>query len=181
MRSIGISTLLIATLTLWGCGATTHQAEKSMQASFIGKPSDAFFAKYGAPMSAFKLNDGGTLYRWRGGESTVNIPAQYRTIAPVAPAMGTETGRSTTTTSVSQPNANTTVSRSTTRSFSVGMGVGVPLAQQILVSPARTEQLFCEAEITVNAQGLITHVHALQDTHGEAFSQSRCAEVFNVK
>jgi hypothetical protein len=90
-----------------------------------------------------------------------------------------ETGKSTTITHTSHPDANTTVTHSTTHGFSVG--IGLPMAQQVLVSPAQTVEVFCEAEITVDPQGIIRHIHATQDTRGLEFGISRCAEVFNVK
>ena len=177
MKHCRFAVIAAFALSLAGCGATTQEVEKSVESKYLGQPSDAFFMRYGAPQSSFKLNDGGTMYRWRGGETTINVPAQYRTVAPAAPVM--ESGRSTTTTNVSRPDESTTITRSTTRGYS--FSVGVPTAQQVLVSPAQTVQIFCEAEITTNPGGMITHIHATQDTRGVGFSLSRCAEVFEVK
>lgn len=38
-----------------GC-AGTQEAEKSMATQYLGKPSDTFFARYGAAQSSTKLN-----------------------------------------------------------------------------------------------------------------------------
>jgi hypothetical protein len=51
----------------------------------------------------------------------------------------------------------------------------------VMVKPARVEALFCEAQITADAGGMITNIEATRDTDGEGFSLSRCAEVFGVK
>ena len=48
---------------------------------------------------------------------------------------------------------------------------------QVLVRPAQTRQLFCEATITTDAEGRITAFNILRDTTGEGFSLSRCNEV----
>ena len=179
MRTIRFATLAAAALMLTAC-ASTKEAEKSMATQYLGKPSDTFFAKNGAPQSSYKLNDGGTVFDWVGGRGTVQVPPVYRTVTPVMPAMpmmGTESTH--TTTHVSNPSPNTTVT--TSRSTSVGFSVGVPTAAQIMVTPAQTVEVFCEAQITTNAQGIITHIHAAQDTRGVGVSLSRCAEVFGVQ
>lgn len=172
------SMMIFAAVAAAGC-AGTQEAEKSMTTQFLGKPSDAFFAQYGAAQSSTKLNDGGTVYDWIGGRGTVNVPPVYRTAAPpmmAMPAMGgTETHSKTT---VSNPSPGTTVT--TTKSTSVGFSVGVPTAMQVMVTPAQTVEVFCEAQITTNAQGIITHIHASNDTRGMGMSVSRCAEVFGV-
>lgn len=51
----------------------------------------------------------------------------------------------------------------------------------MIVTPAHTIQVFCEAQITTDAKGIITHIHASQDTRGANMGLSRCAEVFGVK
>jgi hypothetical protein len=78
---------------------------------------------------------------------------------------------------VSRPDPNTTITHTRSSSFSIG----IPTAQQVLVQPAQTVQLFCEAQITTDAKGIITHIHASQDARGAEMSLSRCAEVFHVK
>jgi hypothetical protein len=69
--------------------------------------------------------------------------------------------------------------RAHTRSSS--FSIGIPTAQQVLAQPAQTVQLFCEAQITTDAKGIITHIHASQDTRGAEMRLSRCAEAFHVK
>jgi hypothetical protein len=164
--------------TVAGCGATTQEAERAVEATWLGRPSDAFFSRYGAPQSSFPLNNGGTLYRWRGGDQTINVAPQFRTI-PTPGLPGMQADRSTTVTHTSHPDANTTVTTSSSRGLSIGFGM--PLAQQVLVAPAQTIQVFCEAEITTDPQGVIRHIHATQDTRGAFMGISRCAEVFNVR
>ncbi len=166
-------------LGLVGC-ASTHEAEKAMATQYLGKPSDAFFAQYGAPQSSYKLNDGSTVYDWIGGRGTVQVPPVYRTVTPAMPAMPAMGSSQThTTTTVSNPTPGTTVTKS--HSTSVGFSVGMPTPAQVMVTPAQTVEVFCEAQITANAQGIITHIHASQDTRGLGMSLSRCAEVFGVK
>ena len=45
----------------------------------------------------------------------------------------------------------------------------------------RTVQLFCEAQITADAKGIIVNIEAIRDTDGEGFSRSRCADLSHVK
>lgn len=71
--------------------------------------------------------------------------------------------------------ADTTVTNST----SVGFSRATP--SQVLIAPARTEQLFCEATVTTDSKGLIARVQATQDTRSAGLSGSRCAEVFGVE
>jgi hypothetical protein len=169
-------TLVCAAALLAACG-TTKEAEKSMAAQYLGKPVDSFFARHGAPQSSYKLSDGGTVYDWVGGRTTIDVAPVYRTITPVAaPAMGT--GETKTTTHTSNPSPGTTVTTSRTTGYS--FSVGVPTAMQVMVTPAQQIQVFCEAQITTNAQGIITHIHASQDTRGAEMKLSRCAEVFGV-
>lgn len=179
MHALSIRLLAVAAcLAAAGC-AGTQEAEKTMATQYLGKPGDTFFARYGAAQSTTRLSDGGTVYDWVGGRGTVNVPPVYRTAAPpmmAMPAMGGIETHSKTT--VSNPSPGTTVT--TTRSTSVGFSVGVPTAMQVMVTPAQTVEVFCEAQITTNAQGIITHIHASNDTRGMGLSLSRCAEIFGV-
>lgn len=134
----GATYAVFAAILLSAC-TTTEDANNAMKSRFIGQSSDVFFSQYGMPLSSFPLNDGGTLYRWRGGQTTQTIPAEYRTI---------------------ELNGK---------------------QQQQLVTPARTEALYCEAQISTNARGIITNVQTTNDTTGAGFSLSRCAEVFGVQ
>ena len=169
---------LLAMFVLAGC-TTTEEANNAMKSRFIGQSSDVFFSQYGAPLSSFALNNGGTVYRWRGGETTRTIPAEYKTVSntPANPVLGQTTK---TTTTVTQPNAGTTVTETRTTSSGISIGAA-PAVQQVLVTPARTERLFCEAQITTDTAGIIVNVEATGDTTGAGFSLSRCAEVFGVK
>ena len=96
---------------------------------------------------------------------------------PANPVLGQTTK---TTTTVTQPNAGTTVTETRTTSSGISIGAA-PAVQQVLVTPARTERLFCEAQITTDTAGIIVNVEATGDTTGAGFSLSRCAEVFGVK
>lgn len=174
-RGIGLTIALLAP-ALAAC-TTTEEANKAIKSRFIGQPSDVFFSQYGAPISEFSLNSGGKIYRWRGGDTTRTLPAEYTTIgAPNDPMAGHTTTKTTTT--VLQPNSSTTVTE--TRTTSSGMTFGA-MPQQVMVKPPRVEHLFCEAQITVDGGGIITNVEATRDTDGEGLSLSRCAEVFGVK
>ncbi|PSJ58284.1 hypothetical protein C7I85_20750 [Mesorhizobium soli] len=155
---------------------TTEEANKAIKSRFIGQPSDVFFSQYGAPLSEFPLNNGGKVYRWRGGETMRTLPAEYTTIGTADPMAGKSTTKTTTT--VMQPNSSTTVTETRTTTSGVTFG-GMP--QQVMVKPARVEALFCEAQISADAGGIITNIEATRDTDGEGFSLSRCAEVFGVK
>ncbi|MEI8355099.1 MAG: hypothetical protein WCG31_03215 [Deltaproteobacteria bacterium] len=156
--------------------ATTEKAQLAMQSQFIGQPVEAFFSKYGMPMSSFPMSNS-TIYRWRGGETSIYVPAEYRKLNPNSPVTGVS--KSTSTTQVSNPNPNTTVTETTTTKFSVDLGD--LLTPQGQVSPAHTVPIFCEAQITADTRGVITAIHATQDTRGFGLSLSRCAELFDVK
>lgn len=167
--------LIAAGISLAAAGcATTQQAQGAIESRFIGQSSDAFFARYGMPLSSYPLNTS-TLYRWRGGETSVHVPAEYRKADPAAAGVGA--GKTRSTTQVSNPNPNTTITETTTTSFSIG-GLLSPPA---LLSPARTLPIFCEAQVTVDAKGVIVGMRIMQDTRGFGLSLSRCAEVFDVK
>lgn len=94
----------------------------------------------------------------------------------IAIAIGIGSGKTKTTTQVSHPSPNETVTETTTTSF----GMGASLPQQTMIAPARNLPVFCEAKITVDANGAITAIQATQDTRGAGLSISRCAEVFDV-
>lgn len=175
MRLAKLMVAAAAAVLLAAC-ASTEEAQNSMSSQFVGQPSDSFFARHGAPYSSFKLNSGSTVYRWRGGETSVYVPAEYRTIAPAA-APGASTSTSHTTTSVSHPDSHTTVTESSTTRY----GVGVSSPTQVMVTPAHTRKVFCEAQLTVDPSGTITAVQVMQDTTGAGMSFSRCAEIFGTK
>lgn len=168
------SVAVLSTVLVAGC-ATTEDANKQVRSQYIGRSADSFFARYGAPNSSYKMNNGGTVYNWRGGETVVTIPAQYKTVeTPVYDPWGSSTTRTSTT--VTRPDDNTTVTE--TRTTRSDMRV---MQQQVMTSPAREKTLLCEARITTDEKGIITDIAASRDTDGEGFSFSRCAEVFGVK
>jgi hypothetical protein len=67
----------VATLALSAC-VSTQDVSKSLTTRYIGQPSDAFFAQYGAPVNSTHLNDGDTVYNWHGGDSVIVIPPEYK-------------------------------------------------------------------------------------------------------
>ncbi|MCQ8781506.1 hypothetical protein [Mangrovibrevibacter kandeliae] len=75
LRLVGCWMMGLALLS--GC-TTTEEASQAIQSRWIGQPSDAFFSAYGPPASEFALNDGSTLYTWRGGDTERQIAATYR-------------------------------------------------------------------------------------------------------
>ncbi|WP_187971495.1 hypothetical protein [Aquibium microcysteis] len=158
---------------LAGC-TTTEEANKAIKSRWIGQPSDSFFAQYGPPVRSFPLNNGGIVYTWRGGETTQVIPAEYRTIQPATPLASS----SSTVTTVTRPDPGTTVTETRTTNLNLGLQAQ---PQHVLVRPERIEQLFCEAQITVDRSGVIGNIEASRDTTGAGFSLSRCAEVFRVQ
>ncbi|WP_117195095.1 hypothetical protein [Rhizobium terrae] len=160
----------VLALGVAGC-TTTEEANKAIQSKWIGQPVDSFFTYYGPPVSSFPLNDGGTIYTWVGGQTTRHIPAQYQTI----PANDANKVTRTTTETHRNADGSTTT---TTRSSS--FGVGQPPVTR-MVSPARSEDLFCELQITTGPDKVIRMLRATNDTDGEGLSFSRCAEVMGVK
>ncbi|SME96562.1 hypothetical protein SAMN02982989_0306 [Xaviernesmea oryzae] len=170
MRLSWAAALGVLAVGIVGC-TTTEEANKAIQSRWIGQPVDSFFTYYGPPVSTFPLNDGGTIYTWVGGETTRHIPAQYQTLPVNDPNKIT---RTTTETRKNSDGSTTTTTRSSS--------IGVP--QQTvtrMVSPARTEDLFCELQITAGPDKVIRMLRATNDTDGEGLSFSRCAEVMGVK
>ncbi|MER0239394.1 hypothetical protein [Fulvimarina sp. MAC8] len=158
-----IMALGLAALGLAAC-TTTEDANQAIQSRWTGQQSDLFFSQYGPPASTFPLNNGGTVYTWRGGETVRDVPAQYR-------AMSKEERKF-----EEKRRNNSTI-------INIGGSMSMESAPpgQVLVTPARTEQLGCEAQITTNDRGIITNIRTSRDTDGEGFSFSRCAEVFGVE
>lgn len=168
----GWGPVLAAVLALAGC-KTTEEAAQAVRARWIGQPVDRFFIENGLPASSYVLDSGGTIYTWRGGETSYVRPAQYQT----QPAFGASPMRTTekTTTFSSSPSPGVTLTRSTTTSSSFGY---TPPSVTTMVRPAERVNLFCEAQITADEQGTIMAVRINRDTQGAAFSLSRCAEIF---
>lgn len=155
---------------------TTEKAQNSMQDRFIGQPVEAFFSRYGMPQSSFPMSNS-TIYRWRGGETSIYVPAEYKRPDPAAPTTGVS--KSSSTTNVSNPTPNTRVTETTTTSIS--LDIGALLNPQALITPAHTVPIFCEAQLTVDSRGVIQAIQVMQDTQGAGMSLSRCAEVFDVR
>lgn len=133
--------LVAALLLAAGC-ATTEETNSAIRARWIDQPGDLFFAQYGPPQRSYKLNDGSSVYNWRGGEKSVQYAAQYRDVPRSGDAKKTD---------------------------------------RVMVSPARTEELFCELQINTNAAGRITAIQTTRESSGAGFSFSRCAEVFDKR
>ncbi|SJZ94081.1 hypothetical protein [Consotaella salsifontis] len=162
MGAARIVVIIAMAVGVGGC-TTTEEANQAIQSRWIGQSSDSFFAQYGPPVSQFSLNNGGIIYTWQGGDTQRTIPAQYRTMTKEEKKAQAKYGPRTV--------------------INIGGGAGYNSAPpgQVLVSPERTEQLGCEAQITTDAKGIITNVKATRDTDGAGFSFSRCAEVFGVE
>lgn len=156
-----------------GC-TTAEQATQKAAVKWVGRSSDQFFAFYGAPYSIFNRDDGGKLYKWRGGEKTIRRPLNKPSLQQPNNGFGQTSSRSTTT--VTQPDANTTITRTRSRSSSFNVNVDEifnapkPAYQEILV--------YCELSISTDAGGVITSMQPLSDSGG-TFSLSRCDEVLN--
>ena len=160
---------------LSGC-ATTQDAEKAVADKYIGQSSDAFFSRYGPPRSYYELKNGGKVYTWVGGEGSIHIPEETKTIAPAAPAAQQTTEKTTTS---QKTTGNTTVTKSTTTSFSVGTPAAPPVT--VVTKEAQDVPIYCELQITVDADDDITDIRATGDTQSAGFVGSRCAEVLGVK
>ncbi|MBX3566680.1 MAG: hypothetical protein KF914_01395 [Rhizobiaceae bacterium] len=158
---IRLAAALLLGAALVGC-TTTEDADNAIKSRWLGQPSDSFFAQYGPPVRSFPMTSGGTIYTWQGGSTTRDVPAQYRdmTDAEKEAAKG----------------APQTIINITTN----GSIAQTPPPGKVLVSPAKTVQLSCEAQITADTAGIITDIKATRDTDGEGLSFSRCAEVFGV-
>lgn len=171
MKRIAASPVLPAALALAAC-VTTQQAEKAMDSKYVGQPSDKFFAENGPPRTSFKLDNGGTVYTWRGGETTITVPAETKTVE-ATPGASTTTEKSTT--RESHPDDNTTVTETTSTSFSVGTP---GTSTTTVTKPEQKIPVYCEAQITANAKGVITSIKATGDTRSVGLVGSRCAEIF---
>ncbi|MBO0902133.1 hypothetical protein [Jiella sonneratiae] len=160
MKRIATTSILAFGL-LSGC-TTTEEANQAIQGRWIGQQSDAFFSQYGPPSSSFPLNSGGTVYTWRGGETVRTVSAQYRDMTK------------------QEREYEEKRRGSTIINIGGNMAMDATPPGKVLLSPSRTEQLGCEAQITTDAGGIITNIRTSRDTDGEGFSFSRCAEVFGV-
>ncbi len=162
-----VTTAVAVAIGLAGC-KTTEEASKAVRGKWLGKPVDSFFIENGPPISSFPLEAGGTIYTWRGGETSYVRPAQIQT-RPAQPAFGNTVTRTTTV----NPAPGTTVTRSSTTSFGVSAA-----PTTTVIRPAQRVELVCEAQIATDKDGKILSVRISRDTDGAGFSLSRCAELF---
>jgi hypothetical protein len=159
--------LALAALLLAGC-QTTQQTTILLNDSWAGAPADRFFVRNGAPVSEFKLANGGTIYGWRGGEQSITITETIREEDPFEEfrpryrrpglpryAINPETGEE-------------------RRVFPAD-----PFPEfrnERIVS--RRETVFCEADIATDRRDRIINITIRKDTRGVGLSSSRCAEIF---
>lgn len=208
-QATGLAIVLVMAAAVAGC-VTTEQASEAVQSRWVGQGADAFFQRYGAPVSEYPLSNGDVLYTWRGGETTKYIAATYA--APTMPAMPSTTFggsgfgptpaappttqplysrekvRTETQVENPSPGITRTTTTTTTRSASIGIGSfgsnapAQPVAGgRQMLTPARTEQLFCEVQLTVDNGNMIKALRISRDTAAAGIGLSRCAEVLEVK
>jgi hypothetical protein len=65
--------IVFGCLALCAC-TTAEQAISSVQSKYVGRPVDEFFIAKGPPQSAYKLNNGDTIYTWVGGIREYHLP-----------------------------------------------------------------------------------------------------------
>jgi len=157
--------LLLLPLALLSACTTTDDANRALQSRWIGQPVEQFFAVYGPPISEYPLSSG-KIYTWRGGDKTRYIPPTYSTPEPARTVVRTETRQD------GSGKTVVTETRVVTRD---------PFWEPEMISPPQYQQLFCELQINTDKQGVIASIRASNDTDGDGFSLSRCAEVLGVK
>ncbi len=172
MKWTRIALALAMGAALAGC-KTTEEASRALRGKWIGQKADDFFIEHGPPQSRYELEDGGAIYTWRGGETSYVRPARVQTQGFSQPISRSER----TVTTVSNPAPGTTITR--TRSTSTSFRFAMPTS--VIVQPAQRIELFCEAQIVTDAQGIITSVRINRDTEGAGLSFSRCAELFGTE
>lgn len=159
-----VATLFLPLLLLSGC-TTTEDANRALQSRWIGQPVERFFAAYGPPIDEYPLSSG-KIYTWRGGDKTRYIPPTYSSPEPARAIVRTETRQD------GSGQTVVTQTRVITRD---------PLWEPEIITPGRYEQLFCELQINTDRSGVIASIRASNDTTGNGFSLSRCAEVLGVE
>jgi hypothetical protein len=140
---------------------TTGETALTLNQSWTGKPADRFFRQYGAPVSTFRLADGGRIHSWRGGFTTVTITEtiveddpfdlidrRIRDEDPFDPRLGFPRPRS---------------------------RFGRFRNERIV---SREVPLVCEADIVTDRRNRIVNIVIRTDTGGAGLSLSRCAEIF---
>lgn len=208
MRKLISGAALIVSAGLSSC-TTTEQASSAMQSRWLGQSADTFFTQNGPPASSYTLANGNVIHTWRGGETTRHVPARYaapqmQAVSPPPlpsfgsnsafgkPAFGTPAstqpvwGRQVvrTETKVETPQPGVTRTTTVTKSSGASIGWTPPASassQGQLLSPARTEQLYCELQLTADQENIIRSIRISKDTAGAGFSLSRCAEVMGVR
>jgi hypothetical protein len=68
--------------SLMAC-SSTEQAGKALQSVWIGRSADDFFRQYGPPASSYTLSDGGKIFEWVGGQTSVYLPGSASTTTTV--------------------------------------------------------------------------------------------------
>jgi len=170
-------TFLMTTLAIAVAGCTTAQeATQKASATWVGQSSDTFFARYGAPYSQFETQDGGKLYKWRGGQTSIRRKINNNAAKPNQNSLySTSSQRSSTTVSQTSPNTSVTKTRSSGSSVDIDVGALLGAPSQ---PTHRTIAVFCEMQINTSADGTIRSLSTIRDTGGTA-SLSRCDEVLN--
>lgn len=142
-------------------------------------------ARYAAPTAPSPIAGG-----WSGGTGPAFRPSAIgasgfgqggMASAPSTPLYGRQTVQTSSMTDNSQPG----VTRTTTTTTTSGGGINLTLPSQNaghgrMLSPGRTETLFCELQITADAERVIRALRISKDTAGAGVSLSRCAEVLGV-
>lgn len=172
--------LALASVALAGC-TTTEETTANAQSKWVGQSADVFFAAYGPPMSNYPLNNGGTLYTWRGGETEVPVAKAPNSTFNKPPQQTTfNRGFSKTSTKVTHlsPGMIKTTTKSSSASASINVdGLLNTLANGGMPPKREMRRVYCEMQISTDANNVITSLHNTGDTAGAGFSMSRCAEV----
>ena len=172
--------LSLASVALAGC-TTTEETTANAQSRWVGQPADVFFAAYGPPRSNYPLNNGGTLYTWRGGEKEVPVAKPRNSMFKKPPQQTTfNRGFSKTTTKVTHMSPG--MIKTTTKSSSGSASINVDKLLNTLANGGRApkpemRRVYCEMQISTDANDVITSLHNTGDTAGAGFSLSRCAEI----
>ena len=164
IQSALTAVLILGVSLLAGC-TTTEDANRALQSRWIGQPVERFFAAYGAPISEYPLSTG-KIYTWRGGDKTRYIPPTYSSPEPARTIVRTQTRTD------GAGKTVVTQTRVVTRD---------PFWEPEMISPPQYQQLFCELQINTDTAGVIATIRASNDTDGDGFSLSRCAEVLGVE
>lgn len=189
---------VVTSLLAASCTTTSETASK-LSSSWVGKPADAFFSAYGPPRSSFPLQNGGAIYTWRGGETTIRsqLPTQrpkpfkpfasdpFKPTPPTAPSTGWGTQKSRTEVKEHTRSDGTFVRETKTTSSGVSIDASNVMGGMFGAKPAAPQpqyserHLSCELQITADPAGTITAMSVSKDTQGEFVSLSRCGDLFS--